>query len=553
MAIASVAKISGAEIGHQIPTAFVPLIIPSQVKSSKKHSPVVNAAEKASPRDRLLLLRTTHSDVNKNYHQNNDLLVPSQAITKTNRKALHHRIPSKLMARLPGQDDTTTQITPSSEINQETKGEPKERVKPKGTHKPRKRHSFKYYGNIPDIHWRAIPMEHLRSHPFYTPLPHPDTIKTLNSLEEVRMFRQDSWQWDELHRGRCTTSQAAPALGLLEPNAAKALGIPRSLQKGCMGAFRRLSEPALRTLDEMNQVLCTGGDGGEKMRRKVWKKMNNANGRTFPFAAKYIPTLTKEELDMRRKEAEHYVNNISSPMRIRMSWGNAQEATSVLTALNYFSKQDPGLNVLEVGMCGAGLDLNITDSSTGGSPRLIVGASPDSVIKYSNGTLEVLEVKNHCPFVPSDWMSGSKAQTKKKKDIGDYRIRELPLQFSVPAAYIPQLMMEMLSCGPNCKSAIMVRQTATCGAVILRMHRDEKWIEEMIHWLQRFMTDYVDEQIAPPPNFFWDCDEESERYRKFIERTKELSEQVELVEHVKNGEIQRVLGAKGLKLPLFLD
>lgn len=397
-------------------------------------------------------------------------------------------------------------------------------------------------------------MEHLRSHPLYTPLPHADTIKTINSLEEVRIFRQDSWQWDALHRGRCTTSQAAPALGLLEPSAAKALGIPRSLQKGCMGAFHRLSQPALRTLEEMNEVLCTGGNGGDKKLRQVWRSMEKRRGRTYPFAAKYVPTLTKEELDARRKEAEHYMNNISSPMRVRMAWGNAQEATSILTALNYFSKHDPGLKIREVGMCGAGLALNITDSSDGSSPpRLIVGASPDSVIQHSNGTLEVLEVKNHCPFVPSDWKWGSKTQKKKKKKFGDYRIRELPLQFSVPAAYIPQLMMEMLSCGQNCRSAIMVRQTATCGAVILRMHRDDEWIEEMIYWLYRFMVEYVEEESPPPPNFFWDGDEESNRYRKFIRRTKRISEEVEVVAHVKNNDIQRVLGANGLKLPLFLD
>lgn len=550
MAIASIASISC----HQSHHAFIPLI-PSQAICSKKGSRSIPSSEKAcytrKQRDTIHLY-ATHAHINKE-NKHSSLLVPSQAITKAHVIGQPRRKSSRLMASTQGKEETPTLTSPSSE-SQETKSKTNQKVEtPQEKQPPRKKHNFKYYGNIPDVHWRAIPIEHLRSHPLYTPLPHPDTIKTLNSLEEVRMFRQDSWQWDELHRGRCTTSQAAPALGLLEPNAAKALGIPRSLQKGCMGAFRRLGQPALRTLEEMNEVLCTGGNGGDKNPGKVWKEMNNIEGGKFPFAAKYMPTLTKEELGVRRSEAKHYVNNLSSPMRVRMSWGNAQEATSVLTAMNHLSKHDPELNILEVGMCGAGLDLNATDSSTGDSPRLIVGASPDSVIRYSNGTLEVLEVKNHCPFVPSDWMSGSKAQKKQKKKFGDYRIRELPLQFSVPAVYIPQLMMEMLSCGKNCRSAIMVRQTATCGAVILRMHRDDEWIEEMIYWLQRFMAKYVDEESPPPPNFFWDGDDESDRYRRFIQRTKELSEQVELVEDVKNGDIQRVLGARGLKLPLFLD
>lgn len=411
-----------------------------------------------------------------------------------------------------------------------------------------KKHNYKYFGNIPDINWRAIPMEHLRSHPLYIPLPHPDTIFHLRSLEEVRTFRQDSWQWDALHSGRCTTSQAAPALGLLEPNASKELGIPRSLQKGCMGAFFRLGKPALRTLDDMNRILCTGGNGGDKKVHRVWKSMNS-DAKKYPFAAKYTPLFTEEDIDERKEAAKKYMKTLKSPMGVRMGWGNTQEATAILTALNYFSKQDPELKIREVGMCGAGLDLNVTATTA----ELIVGASPDSVIEYSNGTLEILEVKNHCPFVPTEWTSGSKAQKNKKMKMGDYRIREFPMEASVPPMYIPQLMMEMLCCGKNCRSAIMVRQTATSGAVILRLHRDDAWIEEMIHWLQRFMTEYVDVQEPPPPNFFWDCEEESERYRKFVERTKELSESVDLVEHVDHNSIQRVLGDQGMQLPLFLD
>lgn len=407
----------------------------------------------------------------------------------------------------------------------------------------RNKPSFLNNGDIPDVYWRAIPMEHLRSHPLYVPLPHPDTIRRIHSLEQVRTFRQDSWQWDELHRGRCTTSQAAPALGFLEPNAAKVLGIPRSLQNGCMGAFERLRQPALRTLEDMNKILTTGGNGGDKKLHQVWKEMDESDD-YYPFAAKYLPSVSLEEMRRRKGEAKRYVRDMSSHMRIRMSWGNCQEATAILTALNYFAKEDRGLKVKEVGMCGAGLDVN---ELVGKTTSLLVGASPDSVIEYSDGTLEVLEVKNHCPFVPSEWIKSS------KKKPGKYRIRELPLQVSVPAAYVPQLMMEMLCCGDNCRSAIMVRQTATSGAVILRIRRDDEWIKEMIYWLQRFTDNFVNNNEPPPRNFFWEGDVESERYRLFVNRTKSISEEVELVEHVRNNDIQRMLGENGLCLPLFLD
>ncbi len=71
-------------------------------------------------------------------------------------------------------------------------------------------------GNLPDVHWRAISMSHLRSHPNFQPLPPPSMIQSLSTREHVRYFRQDSWQWDYLHVGRCTTSQCSAALGFLE-------------------------------------------------------------------------------------------------------------------------------------------------------------------------------------------------------------------------------------------------------------------------------------------------------------------------------------------------
>lgn len=395
-------------------------------------------------------------------------------------------------------------------------------------------------------------MEHLRLHPKYKPLPLPTTLQTLQNIEQVRQFRQDSWQWDALHTGRCTTSQSAPALGFLEPKAAKLLGIPRSLQKSPMEAFRRLSQKALRTLEEMNAVLCHHDDlenyQVECQQYMLWRDMKDV--KHYPFSAKYLPFISKAELEVRKEDTQAYMQNLSSSMRVRMSWGNSQEATAILTALNYFTKLDSNVILEEVGMCGAGLALNCTE---GDEHALILGASPDSIITYGNGTSEVLEVKNHCPFVPSDWMSGSKKQKQRRKSKGGFRIRELPLQYSVPPAYIPQLMMEILCCGESCRSAIMVRQTATCGAVILRLHRDDEWISEMIYWLKMFMSEYVSKETPPPQNFFFDGHEESERYQRFLERTKALSESVELVKEVRHNDIQRVLGENGLRLPLFLD
>mmetsp|Transcript_12225 Transcript_12225/g.22194 ORF Transcript_12225/g.22194 Transcript_12225/m.22194 type:complete len:603 (-) Transcript_12225:1461-3269(-) len=433
------------------------------------------------------------------------------------------------------------------------------------------------FGNYPNVPWRAISMAHFRRHPNVLPLP--DAVLELKQLEDVANFRQGSWQWDALHVGRCTTSQAASALGLLEPHAARAMGIPKSLQKqGGGSAFYRLRAPALAgSLDEMNAILCNHPEEQQERHKTthdvdvneiVWEatksrhtnttaaetsrspKKNSNLPRQPKFAARYLCKTTEEELSKWKRDARRKEFNTVPSMRVRMEWGNVQEATSLLTALNYFWKQDPRIMIKEVGMCGAGLEMNSTMTNHG----LLLGASPDGVIEYPNRTLEALEVKNHCPFVSANF--GNKTNSTRNPSRKQYRIREMPLQPTVPPAYVSQLMIEMLSLGPSCRSAVMVRQTATNGAVILRLHRDDAWIDEMMHWLRRFQTDYVIPDQAPPVNFFWQSEDQndSERYKKFVLRTKELGESVQLVDYIKNGDIQRVVSAtRHQPIPLFLD
>ena len=554
-------------------------------------------------------------------------------------------------------------------------------------------------GNLPDVHWRSIPMTHLRSHPNFQPLPPPSLIHTLPTKEHVRYFRQDSWQWDYLHIGRCTTSQTAAALGFLERKAAQYLGIPSSLRRGGYGAWERLRQPVpleYENLIELERVLCDGGGGrivknatsssatkthssndnnkaiytswrpGTKETERLWitsqelfrqqqgrNNHNNSNTiisspspKPFPFVAKYIPNMTKQDLCQRKQAllSNHQKTSPISPIATRMRWGNAQEATSILTALNYFCRLDDKTIIREVGMCGAGFDrrnhhhddCNDDDSSSRSKSSdllkgLRIGATPDAIICHGDGTVEVLEVKNHCPFVwnkispqyasssSSYGGRGSNRNNKQKKtknkkllnghrrrhansrklnddiadDYGDdgdqqpseqktknestnnrlpkhFLLRDFHLERKIPPVYIPQLMLEILCIGdaidldendheqqqqsePICKSAIMVRQTATKGAIILRLNRDEEWITEMKYWLGKFKSDYVDTGLIPEDDFFWNSG--GERYQKFLERTKELSEDVEFVALIEHGKIQRVVFENGLKgeIPLFLD
>lgn len=367
--------------------------------------------------------------------------------------------------------------------------------------------------------------------------------------------------------------------------------MPRSLQKGSGGAFGRLGDGgrALRSLEELGAVLCMRDNGvgyemfgyddgygsvGSDDDEDSVERENDEDGamwtrrttRKYPFAAKYTPTAATRKQRM----INNTMTNTTAPshMSVRMKWGTAQEATSILTALNYFTKKDPNVTLKEVGMCGAGLEFNLTTDKEYGD--LLVGASPDSVIQYGDGSVEVLEVKNHCPFYPWDWRAGRRRKGPRREYEDEFLILDQqPLEHAIPPGYVPQLMMEMMCMGDRCQSAIMLRQTATNGAVISRLRRDDAWIAEMLYWLDQFRRRYVLKGIMPADNFFWydDVQEEdgvsngkaggkskgSKRYRAFVDRTKEISKNAELVDHVEHANIQRVLDDDGTNDCLFLD
>merc|ERR1712183_12546 len=124
---------------------------------------------------------------------------------------------------------------------------------------------------------------------------------------------------------------------------------------------------------------------------------------------------------------------------------------------------------------------------------------------------------------------------------------------TIQPMYIPQLMLEMVCYSKNCTSAIMLRQTIH-GAYLLRIKRDNDYIDQMIRWLSKFHTQYVLNQSPPKSNFFWDDEHDQEEYRKFVYKTKYLAEHcVEVVDFVSNDCIQRMDGSSGRNVSLFLD
>ena len=59
----------------------------------------------------------------------------------------------------------------------------------------------------------------------------------------------------------------------------------------------------------------------------------------------------------------------------------------------------------------------------------------------------------------------------------------------------------MFCVGPHCQSAVLVRLTATKGAVVLRVARCDDYIEAMLKGFLRFYQHFVLKEEPPPPNF----------------------------------------------------
>ena len=131
-------------------------------------------------------------------------LVPSQ-IRGVARRPLHFGEPRGSPTKIgisrsvePDNDDGST-ASGGDEVVYAPTNAPDSRRRKKEDSRSRKRSSHRT-GNLPDVYWRSIPMDHLRLHPNFVPLPHPSKIEKLPTKEHVRFFRQDSWQWDFLHQ-----------------------------------------------------------------------------------------------------------------------------------------------------------------------------------------------------------------------------------------------------------------------------------------------------------------------------------------------------------------
>lgn len=387
-------------------------------------------------------------------------------------------------------------------------------------------------GRSPNIGWRAITMEELRAHPAFVALPPAHSVLPCNPAE-LRLFRQDSWQWWECHAGRISTSACASCLGVYEERSASVLGVPPSLRGHgkALDAHARLSSPALSDLSTLHtansdaELMAQQSAKAEHRARAVWRS-SSANS---PFLCRYVPGKAT------RSAAASGRPSYGSVGQIRMAWGSEQEATSILAALNFFGAQnatveEAGLQPLEA--------LNAADLA-GLPPGLPpIGASPDAIVRWPDGSVEPFEVKNHAPF-------GSNFRARTDPTEPKFMIRDPGPYDEVAVWHVPQLYLHMLCLGCSCQSAVFMSASATKGVNIFRLRRNEELMRLMLKFVARFAAEHGCGKPPPGPDLWWGVDE----YDSLLEGLKRASsEDVELVAHVPDSEVQR-----GREAPFFFD
>jgi hypothetical protein len=300
----------------------------------------------------------------------------------------------------------------------------------------------------------------------------------------------------------------------------------------------------------------------------------------------------------------HYHSSLGS---VRMAWGSAQEPTSLLNVLNAVASLDgtaaeesaaeasdaaraaallasleddeggsevdgggsrdcdydggarleeAGLRMLELAEAPADVAqlwqcanpaTIVNASSAAAAAALLVGASPDGIIRYSNGSLVAVEVKNHAPYQTVGYAARSSPAVFEVNDRGPMR--------QIGAWHVAQLQLEMLCIGDGCRSAIFASCSATRGLALFRVERDDAYLHDMLAILRVFHDRYVRNiqgggRPRPPPANFFSSDPpdlvdgaryglREGDYERFLARTANIAKDAKVWCRVPEREMQR--------------
>ena len=447
-------------------------------------------------------------------------------------------------------------------------------------------------GSSPNVHWRGITMEELRTHPRFISLPPASDVR-LAGPETFHYVRQDEPLWDELHDGVLTSRYLLGALGMREPEAARALGLPRAvIQPGAIAeTWRALRMPvALHTVARLRDRADAEVRAAHTANRKVIAALSR-RGRHRGARPMWWPPRSSHpppEYDAARLRDSAQTMAEGGIHAVRCAWGSAQEAAAIAAVLDALPREarieEIGLSMLRPKR-GLGRRLRAVIASLGELPP--IGVSPDAMLRMAPGAPRmVVEVKNVSPFFAlrgtpagmagasgASGASGAKAATGATDAAGKTaahgrgslsqvahrqfqvltryvpRGRRGAVNFfwlrapheRLPCQYVPQIQMQMLVTGTA--EALYVCGSACQGINLIRVRRDDEYLGELLTYLAAFWTTVRHSDAPPPDDYFarpaaaakegaGGARAASERYERFLARTRAISEQSCVSQHL---------------------
>merc|ERR1719285_627194 len=324
-------------------------------------------------------------------------------------------------------------------------------------------------GWVPNIVRKAVPLEDLREHPNFHELPHPSQVQ-IHCLQHLSLYRKDSWQYTNLIKGRLNCCQLASLLGFYEEKYARSLKIPegRIGHKHAKDVWDALRVKHITDFQQLQRIARN-----PRFRRQTtkWKKTNRGVWMFTYEPHKHAAFKQYRDLTSGRQ------HNANHPT---VQWQRAHDPVGLLAAVNMFGKL--GAKIKEVGMLpmeavGIPMHFNVQRS------RLDVGslsASPQAIIEWYNGTIEVLSVVSKCPF--------ERVQIDGPNQKPQFSVvaRE-PEQFIPPWMY-PQIQFQIYCAGIKTTSAIVIFYSPTGGMNLFRVAKCQAYVDLMLTFVHVFQN-----------------------------------------------------------------
>ena len=444
-------------------------------------------------------------------------------------------------------------------------GEPMAAPQPAGTQPPRTSNRRRakpprggrpsqQTGDHPNIHWRSLTDEELRAHPRFIALPPVRQLK-MAGPSTFQWVRQDEPLWDDLHEGVITSRHLLGILGFREARSARVLGLGKGLVDA--GAVRRTYQQ-LCAADVAGAVWAGPGCGLARPPPEAEAEAYSVNEELR--ATLHAMRLAHEQPwpPPRRARPRRPARGATPPSisAVRCAWGSAQEAAAIgalLQAMPAAQIEEVGLAVLDF----AALPTAELRAAAEEGRVPVLGASPDAMLRPAEGAaLESVEVKNVCPFYQAPSTSPRGSPRRRDGSVAtagtgaglpaSARLRVWPRALSaaertrlpwyevrgpaeaVPVQYVPQVMLEMLCTRTH--ASRLVSCSACQGLNVFRIARDDDYLGEMIHFITNFYA-FVQRGEEPGPELHW-RGPDAARYERFLERTRALSAECPISQHV---------------------